>query len=95
MAYQTKFEAVRTQTNESAHSSMSTAQGIGDITGAKPSKLSWWQASNAIGAVMDVFAIALSCAFFVYALAVKMHHDMPVGNSRVKLLLRLSNLVSI
>ncbi|KAG9656730.1 hypothetical protein KCU64_g5671, partial [Aureobasidium melanogenum] len=92
MAYQTKFEAIRTQTSESAHNSMSNVHGTGDKIGVKPSTLSRWQASWAVGAVMDVLAIALSCAFFAYALAVKMHQDMPMESSQVKLLSRLSKL---
>jgi hypothetical protein len=44
---------------------------------------------------MDVLAIALSCTFFVYAVAVKMHENMPMESPRVKLLLKLSTLVSI
>lgn len=43
---------------------------------------------------MNMVAIALSCTFFVYALAVKMHQDIPMENSRVNLLLKLFNLVS-
>lgn len=94
MAYQTKFEAVRTQTSESAHSSMSSAHGVGDKIGVEPSTLSRWQASKAIGVLMDMVAIAFSCTFSIYALAVKMHQDTPTDNSLVKLLLKLSNLVS-
>lgn len=94
MAYQTKFEAVRTQTNESAHTSMSTAHENGDKIGSEPSTLPRWQASKAIGVLVDMLAIALSCMFFIYALAVKMHQNMPMESSRVKFLLRVSNLVS-
>ncbi|KAH0166144.1 hypothetical protein KCU67_g4434, partial [Aureobasidium melanogenum] len=92
MAYQTKFEAIRTQTRESDHTSMSSGHGIGDKIGVKPSTLSWWQASKVAGVVMDMLAIALSCTFFVYALAVKMHQNMPMESAQVKLLLKLSNL---
>lgn len=95
MAYQTKFEAIRTQTSESAPTSMSSAHGVGDKSEVEPSTLSWWQASKAIGAVVDILAIALACTFFVFALAVKMHQDMPIESLSVKLLLKLSNLVSI
>lgn len=94
MAYQTKFEAIRTHTIESAHTSVSSAHGEGDKTRVEPSTLSWWQASKVIGIVVDILAIALSCMFFVFALAVKTHQDMSMDSSRVKLLLKLSNLVN-
>lgn len=61
----------------------------------EPQALSWWQAGKLVGALMDVLAIALSCTFFVYALAVKMHENKPMDHPRVKLLLKLSNLVSV
>lgn len=95
MAYQTKFEVIRTQAIESEHTSLSSNNGTEHKAGVEPQALSWWQAGKLVGALMDVLAIALSCTFFVYALAVKMHENKPMDHPRVKLLLKLSNLVSV
>ncbi|KAG9519499.1 hypothetical protein KCU93_g8083, partial [Aureobasidium melanogenum] len=92
MAPKMNFEAIRTQEIESENTSLSNSNGTGDKSAVEPQVLSWWQASKTAGAVMDMLAIALSCTFFVYALAVKMHQNMPMGSPQVKLLLRLSKL---
>jgi hypothetical protein len=95
MASQARFEAVQTQIIESEHTSLRSTNGTEHKIGVEPRALSQWQAGKIIGALMDVLAIALSCTFFVYALAVKMHENMPMESPRAKLLTRLSNLVSI
>jgi hypothetical protein len=95
MADYAKFEAIRTQAIESEHTSLNSTDGTRYRSGVEPQPLSWWQASRFIGTVMDVFAIALSCAFLAFAIAVKMHENLPMGSEQVKLLLRLSKLVSI
>jgi hypothetical protein len=95
MGYETKFEVIRTQAIESEHTSLSSNNGPAYKTEVVPQTISWWQAGKCIGAFMDVLAIALSCTFFVYAVAVKMHENMPMESPRVKLLLKLSTLVSI
>jgi hypothetical protein len=89
MAYQTKFEVVRTQNIESGHTSLSSNNGLGHKVDVEPQALPWWQAGRLVGALID------SCAFFVYAVAVKMHESLPMESPRVRLLLKLSNLVSI
>jgi hypothetical protein len=94
MAYQTKFEAVRTQAVESKHTSLGSTDGNDHSAGDEPQALSWWQASKFVGVLIDLLAIALSCAFFVYGLAVKMHENTAMDSPRVKLLVKLSNLVS-
>jgi hypothetical protein len=99
MADQTKFEAIPTQVIESEHVSLSGTDtdedGRENESEVEPEALSWWQVGNVLGAVMDVLAIALSCAFFAYAVVVKMHENKPMDDSGVKLLSRLSKLVSI
>jgi hypothetical protein len=95
MAYQTKFEVVRTQAIDSGHTSLSSNNGIGRKVDVEPQALPWWQAGKLVGALIDVLAISLSCTFFVYAVAVKMHESLPMESPRVELLLRLSTLVSI
>lgn len=89
------FEAIRTQEIESENTSLSNSNGTGNKIAVEPQVLSWWQASKIAGAAMDMLAIALSCTFFVYALAVKMHQNMPMESPQVKLLLTLSRLVSV
>jgi hypothetical protein len=99
MADQTKFEAIPTQVIESEHVSLSGTDtdesGHDNESAVEPQTLSWWQVGNVLGAVMDVLAIALSCAFFAYAVAVKMHENKPMDRSNVEFLSRLSKLVSI
>ncbi|KAH0333936.1 hypothetical protein KCU81_g9645, partial [Aureobasidium melanogenum] len=92
MAHTAKFEVIRTQAVESGETSLNSNTETGDKVLVKPQVLSWWQASRIVGAVLDMLAIALSCAFFVYALAVKMHQNMPMESPQVKILLRLSKL---
>jgi hypothetical protein len=94
MAYQTKFEAVRTQAVESKHTSLGSTDGNDHSARDEPQALSWWQASKFFGVLIDLLAIVLSCAFFVYGLAVKMHQNTAMDSPRVKLLVKLSNLVS-
>lgn len=95
MAAKTKFEAIRTQAIESENNSLNSSNSTGNKIAVEPQVLSRWQASKVVGAVTDMLAIALSCTFFVYALAVKMHQNMPMESAQVQLLLRLSKLVRI
>ncbi|KAG9557821.1 hypothetical protein KCU71_g10615, partial [Aureobasidium melanogenum] len=92
MAPKMSFEAIRTQEIESENTSLSNSDGTGNKIAVEPQVLSRWQASKIAGAAIDMLAITLSCTFFVYALAVKMHQNMPMGSPQVKLLLRLSKL---
>ena len=97
MADQAKFEAIKTQEIEPEYTSLSStdeSNETGDEIGVGLEALSRWQASKVFGAVMDVLAIVLSCMFFAYALAVKTHEGMSKESAQVKLLMRLSNLVS-
>jgi len=95
MAKHTKFEVVRTRAIESGHTSLNSNNGTEYKAGLEPQALSWWQAGKFVGVMMDMLAIALSCTFFVYALAVKMHENKPMNHPRVKVLLKLSNLVRV
>jgi hypothetical protein len=95
MVEKAKFEAVRTQAIESEHTSPSITHGTDHEIRVEPQTLSWWQASKLMGVLTDILAMALSCIFFVYALTVKMHQNVPLDDSRVKLLLNMSNLVSV
>ncbi|KAH0022154.1 hypothetical protein KCU78_g5863, partial [Aureobasidium melanogenum] len=92
MAPKMNFEAIRTQEIESENTSLSNSDGTGNKSAVEPQVLSWWQASKIAGAVTDMLAIAFSCTFFVYALAVKMHQNKPMDSPQVKVLLRLSHL---
>jgi len=95
MADKTKFEAISSQAIESEHVLLSNTDEAGDEIGVEPQALSWWQASKVVGVVLDLLALALSCAFFAFALAVKMHENMRMDSARVQLLSRLSKVVSI
>ena len=94
MAGQTKFEAVPTKATDFEDDSLSSTVDTGYEIKAEPEPLSSWQAGKIFGVVMDVLAIATSCVFFAYALAVKTHEGMSKESAQVKLLMRLSNLVS-
>lgn len=95
MADKTKFEAISSQAIEPEHVSLSNTDEAGYEIGAEPQTLSWWQASRFVGPVLDLLAIALSCAFFAFDLAVKMHENMRMDSARVQLLFSLSKVVSI
>jgi hypothetical protein len=95
MTYQTKFEVVRTQAIESGHTPLSSNNEIVRKVEVEPQALPWWQTGKLVGALMDVLAIALSCAFFAYGVVVKMHDKQPMESPRVRLLVKLSNLVGI
>lgn len=95
MAERTKFQPIPTKVIESEHTSLSSTDNTGYEYGVEPEALSLWQAGKIFGIVMDVLAIVLSCMFFAYTLAVKTHEKKPMDSKQVKLLVRLSNLVSI
>lgn len=94
MANQTKFEVVRTGAIDSEQTSLTSSHGIERKAGLKPQALSWWQAGKCVGLLMDILAIACSCAFFAYALAVKMHETKPMDHPTVQSLVEWSILVS-
>lgn len=95
MAGQTKFEAVPTKATDFEDDSLSSTVDTGYEIKAEPEPLSSWQAGKIFGVVMDVLAIATSCVFFAYALAVKMHQRVPMLSPQVQLLVRVSKLVSV